>query len=46
MRIVEMKEFKDKEFLKYSQNFTIGMRQYVHATLEERLEGKPGLTEA
>jgi hypothetical protein len=37
MRIVEMKEFKDKEYQKYSQNFTVGMRQYLHMTLEERL---------
>lgn len=45
MRIIEMKQFKDKEYLKYSQNITVAMRQFVHSTLEQRLESKPGLTE-
>ena len=33
MRIIEMKEFRDREYQKYTQNFTIGMRQHVHMTL-------------
>ena len=34
MRIIEMKgEFKDKSYQKFTQNFTVAMRQYVHMTL-------------
>lgn len=33
MRIIEMKEYKDKELQKYSQSITVAMRQYVHMTL-------------
>lgn len=37
MRIIEMKEYKEKELQKYSQSITVAMRQYVHMTLEQRL---------
>jgi len=33
MKIIEMKEFKDKSYQKFTQNFTVAMRQYVHMTL-------------
>lgn len=33
MRIIEMKEYKEKELQKYSQSITVAMRQYVHMTL-------------
>lgn len=33
MRILETKEFKEKEY----QNITVAMRQYVSTTLEQKL---------
>ena len=36
-----MKDFKDKDTIKYEQNIIVGIRQYIHRTLENRLEAKP-----
>jgi hypothetical protein len=45
MRIIEMREFKDKELQIYTQRITVAIRQYVNMTLEQRLESRPCLTE-
>lgn len=44
MRILSLREF-DKKEVKYEQNFAVAVRQFLHSTLEQRLEARPFLSE-
>jgi hypothetical protein len=44
MRILSLREF-DKKEVRYEQNFAVAIRQFLHSTLEQRLEARPTLSE-
>lgn len=44
MKVLSLREF-DKKEVKYEQSLAVAVRQFLHLTLEQRLEGRPLLSE-